>query len=166
MKAWDGTNGVLDRLDGLSPWAFTASLYLVRWTIVVPIAYAIGSMGVPNSGARLDASPIVLLFGFILLAPLLETLVECAVPYWLMRKMRATRASKRAWGFVAVSALIMALLHMGAWPSAILPSLVTGSFLAYTYNHFVTCGTATALLHTCVFHAAINLVGWVLMFGL
>ncbi len=165
MKTWDGTNRILDRLDGLSPWAFTGSLYLVRWVIVLPIGYALGLSGAAGSRAAFDGSPIVLLFGFILLAPLLETLVECAVPYWLMRKMRATGVGKRAWGFVAASALIMALLHMGAWPSAILPSVVTGSFLAYTYSHFVACGTGTALLHTCVFHAAINLVGWLLIFA-
>ena len=166
MKAWNRADRVLDRLDALPPWGFTGSLYLVRWGIVVPIGYALGLLGAPGSRAAFDGSPMVLLFGFIFLAPLLETLVECVVPYWLMLKMGATEVSKRAWGFVAVSALIMALLHMGAWPSAILPSLVTGGFLAYTYSHFAVSGTGTALLHTWVFHAGINLVGWLLIFVL
>ena len=166
MKARDRINRILDRLDGFSPWVFTGSLYLVRWAIVVPMGYALGQAGVSNGGARFDGSPMVLLFGFILLAPLLETVVECAVPYWLMMKMSAAAVRKPAWGFVAVSGLVMALLHMGAWPAAILPSLVTGGFLAYTYRHFAVGGVGPALLHTSVFHAAINLVGWFLLFVL
>jgi hypothetical protein len=77
-------------------------------------------MAASNGGARFDGPPIVLLFGFIVLAPLLETLDECVVPYWLLMMIRPSRASTRARGLVAVSGLIMALLHLGAWPSAIL----------------------------------------------
>ena len=71
-----------------------------------------------------------LLFVFVFLAPLLETLLQCVVPYWLMLKVQGTIVGRHPWGFVAVSALILALLHLAAWPSAILLSLVTGSFLA------------------------------------
>ena len=153
----------MDRLDALSPWPFTGTLYLARWAIVAPVGCVLGRLGVPNRGAEFGGSPLGLLFSFVVLAPLLETLVECAIPYWLMNRTTATTVGKRAWAPVAVSALIMALLHMGAWPSAIPPSLVTGSLLAYTYGHFVPRGTGPALLHTCVFHAAINLGGWFLV---
>ena len=166
MKARLGANSILNRLDGLSPWAFTGSLYLARWVIVIPLGYALGQFGVSHSRITFDGSAMVLLFGFIFLAPLFETLLECAFPYWLVLKVRGTVVRKRPWGFVAVSAMIMALLHMGAWPSAILPSLVTGSFLAYTYSHFAVCGAGPAILHTCVFHAAINIIGWLLIFAL
>ena len=158
------THSLLNRLDGLSPWAFTGSLYLARWVIIVPIGYALGQLGVSDSKPAFDGSALVLLFGFIFLGPLLETVLECAVPYWLMLKVRKIRAGRRPWGFVVVSATIMALLHIGAWPSAILPSLVTGGFLAYTYGHFAVRGAGPAILHTWVFHAAINIVGWLLIF--
>ena len=92
---------------------------------------------------------------------ILETLLECAAPYWLMRKARAIPVGKRPWGFVAISALVMAMMHLGAWPTAILPSLVTGSFLAYTYGHFAPRGFGLAVLHTWAFHAAINAIGWI-----
>jgi len=156
-------NDVLSRVDGLSPWIFTGCLYLVRWIVVVPIGYAVCQLGGSNNAATFTGSPMSLLLGFIFLAPLSETLIECAVPYWLMSKAGRNRLGERPWAFVVVSALLMALLHVGAWPSAILPSLVTGSFLAYTYGHFATSGTGWAILHTCVFHAGINMVGWLLL---
>jgi hypothetical protein len=59
-----------------------------------------------------------------------------------------------------VSALLVALMHLGAWPAAFLPSFITGGFLAYTYGHLAPNGFGTALLHTCAFHAAIKMVGW------
>jgi hypothetical protein len=153
----------LDRLDRLSPWAFTGSLYLIRWAVIIPISWVSRLFGGAGGNVTASASDIVLLAGWIFVSPLLETLIECALPYWLMRKARAVPAGKRPWGFVAVSAVIMALLHMGAWPVAILPSLVTGGFLAYTYGHFAVRGFGPAVLHTSVFHAAINIVGWVLV---
>jgi len=164
MKARFETNSILNRVDDLSPWAFTGSLYLARWVIIVPMGYALEQSGISNSKITFDASATALLFSFVFLDPPFETLLECVAPYWLMTKVRGIAVGKRHWGFVAVSAMITALLHMGAWPSAILPSLVTGSFLAYTYSHFAVCGARPAILHTCVFHAAINIVGWFLIF--
>lgn len=158
-------NTFLNRLDGLPPWTFTGCLYLARWFIVLPIAYALGQLGVAKGTATFEGSALVLLFGFLLLAPLLETLLECVVPYWAMMKVRWSVPGTRPWAFVVVSALIMALLHVGAWPAAIVPSVVTGSFLAYTYGHFAAHGVGAAILHTCAFHAAINAVGWLLIFA-
>ena len=162
MNAQLATNNALDRLDRLSPWAFTGSLYLVRWAVVLPVSWVSQQLGGNNGNVRANAPILVLLFGWIFLSPLLETVIECAIPYWLMRKARGVPERKRPWRFVAVSAGIMALLHLGGWPVAILPSLVTGSFLAYTYGHFAVRGLRPAILHTCLFHAAINVVGLVL----
>jgi hypothetical protein len=163
MNAWLKTNGILGRLDGLSPWAFTVTLYLARWVIIIPIGYVLRQLGASDGKMTFDASAIVFFVGAVILSPLAETALECVVPYWLMLKVGGISVGKRPWWFVAVSAMIMALLHLGAWPSAILPSLVTGSFLAYTYGHFVVRGWRPAALHTCVFHAGINIVGWVLL---
>jgi hypothetical protein len=44
-----------------------------------------------------------------------------------------------------------------------LPSLVTGGFLGYTYAHFAPAGFTQAFLHTSAFHAGINLVGFILI---
>jgi hypothetical protein len=165
MNAHLRTNSILDRLDRLSPWAFTGSLYLARWVIIIPISYALQELGVVSGKMTFDGSAIMLFFGFIFLSPLVETVLECLAPYWLLRKAQRIPAGKRPWAFIAVSAGIMALMHLSAWPSAILPSLVTGGFLAYTYSHFALCGAGPAMLHTCVFHAAINIIGWLLIFA-
>jgi hypothetical protein len=163
MSAGREPNSFLDRLDGLSPWAFTGVLYWARWVVVLPISYALGQMGASDK-TSFDGTASVLFFGFIFLGPVIETVTECVIPYWLMRKMSGIAAGRRAWGFVAVSAGIMTLLHVGAWPAAILPSLVTGGFLAYVYAHFAVSRVGMAMLHTWAFHAAINIVGWSLLF--
>ncbi len=164
MNAHVEGRNLLNRLDTLSPWAFTGTVYLLRWLVVLPISFAIQQLSAAKGTLGFEGSPVSLLFGFLILAPVSETLLECTLPYWLMAKVGAIAADKRPWGFVAVSAILMALLHLGAWPAALVPSLVTGSFLAYTYSHFARNSTATAILHTCVFHASINLVGWILLF--
>jgi hypothetical protein len=163
MNARREVGGILNKLDGLSPWAFTGSLYLARWIVVIPVGFILGSLRVPGSDITFDASAIVLLLGFLFLAPLLETTLHCVGPYWLMPRLRAVPVGRRAWGFVAVSAGIMAVLHLGAGPAAFVPSLVTGGFLAYTYGHFAVRSVGLAVLHTWVFHAGINAVGWALI---
>jgi hypothetical protein len=163
MNARLAMTNTMDRLDRLSPWAFTGSLYLLRWAVIIPIS-CISRLFVGTSGnVTANASDLILLFGWVFLSPLLETVLECAIPYWLMRKARGVPDGKRPWRFVAVSAAIMAVLHLGAWPAALLPALVTGGFLAYTYGHFAIRGLRPAMLHTASFHAAINIVGWVLV---
>jgi len=151
----------LDRLDGMPPWGFTGMLYCVRWLIVIPTAFIVGHLFPTREAALQDADVNIL--GGILIAPVLETLLECAVPYWMMRKLGCIPPNRRAWGFIIVSGILMMLLHAGAWPAAILPSFVTGGFLGYTYAHFAPVGFAQAFIHTSVFHASINIVGCILV---
>lgn len=155
-------NGILLRLNRLSPWAFTGSLYLLRWAIIVPLAALLRLLG-QSGGRTVHADPVIELLGGVLLSPLVETVIECVIPYWSMRKMLGTSVERRPWIFVVTSATMMTLSHMSAWPAAIVPSFVTGSFLAYTYGHLAASKSGTALLHTWTFHAAINIVGWVFM---
>ena len=154
-------NALLDRVDGLSPWRFTVTLYLLRWLVLLPYLIASGGPTMSESHVSFDVTTVHLLLAFLVLAPVMETLLECAVPYWIFAKAGAMAVGRRPWQFVAVSALLMGLMHLGAWPSALLPSLVTGGFLAYTYGHFARDGLGQAVLHTCIFHAAINAVGFV-----
>ena len=152
---------ILDRVDRLPPWKFTTSLYLARWIIVLPIAFLSDLLFPSRSGGHFKG---ITLFGAVIVAPILETLIECLLPYWAMKKFGFIPNDRRPWAFVIASASLMALLHAGAWPAAILPSLVTGSFLAYVFGHFAPISLRTAFLHTVLFHAAINLVGCALIF--
>jgi hypothetical protein len=151
--------GVLNRLDGMSPWAFTGILYLARWIVVLPLAALLRLVGVRGGLVSGAAAELVIM---VLLDPLLETILECTIPYWLIRKC-GRRSGPRPWGFVALSAAIMVLLHIGAWPAAILPAAVTGVFLAYTYGHFAANDQRRAIVHTWAFHSSINIIGWVIM---
>lgn len=151
---------VLDRLDGLSPWVFTGTLYLARWLVVLPLGGLIRLAGL--RGGRFSIGGAAASVVMVVFDPLLETIIECAIPYWLMRKF-GMRSSRRPWRFVWLSAAIMVLLHIGGWPAAILPATVTGIFLAYTYAHFAVNRQGQALVHTWAFHSAINLVGWIIM---
>ena len=156
---------VLDRLDRLSPWAFTGILYILRWMVIIPLAFVLTLFTTSSQAVEFQGAPLGLFIGFIFLAPLGETLIECALPYWVMLKFNKIPLGKRPWLFVAISAGIMALLHIEAWPLALPPSLMTGAFLAYTYAHFAPRGFGRALLHTSLFHAAINIIGWFLIVG-
>jgi len=62
---------------------------------------------------------------------------------------------------IVTSAFIMVLLH--PMLGAILPSSITGAFLAYCYPHFAPSGARKVILATSIFHAAINLVGWTIL---
>ncbi len=116
----------------------------------------------PSNQAAFQGIEVNVLGG-LFIAPVLETLLECAAPYWIMRKLGYIPTGRRAWGFIAIGGVLMLLLHSGAWPAAVLPSFVTGGFLAYAYGHFAPVGFAQAFVHTSVFHAGINLVGCVLI---
>ncbi len=163
MQRWLELNRLLDRLDRLTPWAFTGSLYGLRWVVVLPVTWAVDLFDPTGGRASFEGPAIGLLLGFLFLAPILETLAECLAPYWIMRKMGRIPSVQRPWGFVAVSAGLMALWHVDYWPAAFLPSTITGAFLAYTFAHFAPGSPGKAFLHTWVFHAGINLVGWLLI---
>jgi hypothetical protein len=156
------TSRALNWVDGLTPWRFTAVLYLTRWPVVLPLGFALNLLGCTSGRIAPGPAGLELIIG-VVLDPLVETLVECALPYWLMRKTRQTPSPGRWWSFILTSAVIMTVLHVGAWPGAILPSMVTGIFLAYTYGHFAATRPGRALLHTWAFHACINIVGFSMM---
>lgn len=127
------------------------------------IPLALFALLLDSPGPRISGSPLVLLLGFLVIAPVLETLVECLLPYAIMNRLGRIPSGRRAWGFIGVSAVLMALWHLSAWPAAIVPSLITGAFLAYTFAHFAPESRSRAFLHTWAFHAGINLVGWTLL---
>ena len=161
---------VLDWLDQRPALQFVTILYVARWLALVPVMVL--SSFVFTEAQRTAASipeawtkgtPVGLLLGLVVVPPLLETLLECSVPYWIVSWVRGYRRKrpKRCWGFVAISACAMALLH--PMPAAVLPSLITGIFLAYCYAHFAAGGTGRAIIVTAVFHGAINMVGWTMI---
>ena len=161
---------VLDWIDGRNPWQFVAILYAARWVALAPVmafnhfvfsAAQKSAASMPEEWSQ--GSPIGLFLGLVVILPLLETLVECAVPYWVISRVRdyRTRRPKRCWGFVAVSACVMAVLH--PMLAALVPALITGAFLAYCYAHFAPTGIWKAILTTTVFHGAINVVGWTML---
>lgn len=156
----------LDRLDALPPWKFMAVLYVSRWVLLLPYMILFALL---FSGAEQDAwdgwsrtNLFVLLIGFIVAAPLLETLIACTLPYVLLAWMVPTkiRHVNRLWLFVALSTAVMVVLHP---IYALIPTAITGSFLAYCYAHFSSRSQWAALGFTSLFHAGINIVGWTLI---
>jgi len=89
--------------------------------------------------------------------------VECMLPYFVLSRVRPHRGKMpaRQWDFVLVSASLMVLFHPTL--AALVPSLITGAFLAYCYAHFARRSAGKAILATTVFHGAINIVGWVML---
>jgi len=161
---------LLDWIDGRPPWQFVAILYGARWVALAPIM-ALSHFVFAESQKSAASTPeewsqgsaVGLFLGLVLIPPLLETLVECSLPYWIISSVRDYRTNrpKRCWGFVAVSACVMAVLH--PMLAALLPALITGAFLAYCYAHFAPSGIWKAILATTVFHGAINMVGWTML---
>lgn len=153
----------LDRLDAQQPWRFLLVLYFLRWLILLPAAALSGWLFPGESDTLfqdLGALQIgTLALSMLILNPCFETLVECTLPYWILNKIRAP--SGRPWVFIFVSAALMAVLHQTL--PALIPSLITGLFLAYTYGHFAAQNQVKATLLTVLFHACINLVGFLLL---
>ncbi len=187
MKRW------LDRLDSLGAVRFTVTLYLVRWAVLLPVILVVmlvDSDPGPANEVLFEAlnatEPGYLFFQLVLLGPAIETLVECTLPYIIMRSLMdperspprrvrtrvgvprrrrrtgATSSWDRPWHFVACSATVMVLLHPLEW-QVILPTAITGCFLGYTYGHFAREGFGPALGATTSFHAGINVVGFTLI---
>jgi len=160
----------LDWLDARSPWQFVAVLYVARWAVLAPVMVLsqVVFTQAQQSAATIpenwsEGTPVGLFVGLVLGPPLLETVLECTLPYWIISRVRDYRTNKpkRCWGFVAVSACVMAALH--PMLAALLPALITGGFLAYCYAHFAPTGTGKAILATTLFHGAINMVGWTMI---
>jgi len=156
-------------LDSRSTWQFLGILYMARWVFIIP--YMIGATFLFTDAqlARASASelsavnPVLLLANIVVLGPLLETLVECSLPFFVLSfiQRKKGRLPARPWLFIMISALLMVLLHPIL--AAVVPSFVTGFFLAYCYAHFASRGFGYALLRTTGFHGAINIVGWTLI---
>jgi len=161
---------LLDWLDQRNPFQFVGILYIARWVALVPVLaiehFALteaqrAAASVPES---LKEVPLPALFiSVVVVAPLVETLLECSLPYLILSRIRdyARSRPRRCWGFVVISACVMVVLHPVL--GALLPALVTGAFLAYCYAHFAATNAWKAIFATAVFHAAINLVGWAML---
>lgn len=163
-------NRLLDWLDQRNGWQFVAVLYVARWLVLAPViafnllAFADPEQTAPSLPEELSkVNPAVLFLILVVVSPLFETLVECTLPYFIISRVRNYRESrpKRCWGFVAISACVMALLH--PMLAALVPSLITGGFLAYCYARFAASSAGQAIFATTVFHGAINVVGWTMI---
>jgi len=155
----------LDWLDSRKGWQFVVILYLARWLALAPFMILmlfldLGELAASEMETLLQMHPALLLVFIVVVSPLLETLIECTLPYFVLSRLRPRRHKMpaRQWDFVIVSALLMVLFH--PTPAALVPSFITGAFLAYCYAHFARHNAAKAILATMVFHGAINIVGW------
>ena len=166
----ESDNTLLDWLDRRNAWHFVGILYLARWVALAPIMVLIhfvfteaqkSAASMPEEWSK--GTPLGLFLVLVVIAPLLETVAECTLPYWIISRVRDYRRNrpKRCWGFVAISACMMAALH--PMLAGLLPALVTGAFLAYCYAHFASSSIWEAILATAVFHGAINTVGWTML---
>lgn len=159
----------LNWLDSRHPWQFLGILYLARWVFIVP--YMIGArflftdvqIRAADASELSKINPALLFSMIVIISPLLETLLECSLPYFILSywQRRKGKLFARPWLFIIISALIMVLLH--PMPAAVIPSFVTGIFLAYGYAHFASHGFRYSLLYTTAFHTAINIVGWTMI---
>jgi len=156
----------LDWLDSKAPWQFVGILYLVRWCFIIPYMIAakflftnaqISKATLPNLSG---VNPVLLFANFVIIAPLLETLLECSLPFFILSLIyrKKGKLSARPWLFIFISAMLMTLLHPIL--AALIPAFVTGLFLAYCYAHFAARNFVAALLYTTAFHGAINIIGW------
>lgn len=97
-----------------------------------------------------------LLITLLVIAPVVETLLECTGLWWLLRAV--VRRPPHRGLFMLMSAAVMVALHppLGFhW----VPTFITGLFLAFAYTHFVHRSHGAAIAATSAFHAAINVVG-------
>jgi len=153
-------------LHALPAWKFSGALYLLRWAVILPLSYILSrTVSVPPEAVfQFEGNPWYYLIPFLFVAPLLETLLECSLPHWIMYGLLKLQ-KKSPWPFVVVSALVMVSAHPLVIPTVVF-AFVTGAFLAYVYHRFATESRGKAILHTAVFHAGINIVGWsMLMWG-
>lgn len=159
----------LDWLDSRSSWQFLSILYTVRWIVIVPYMIAArflftdAQLSAADVSKLSDIEPALLFATIVIIGPLLETLVECSLPFLLLSYLQRNKGkpAARPWLFVVISALLMVVFH--PMLAAIVPSFITGVFLAYCYAHFASRGFGCVLLCTTGFHGAINVVGWTMI---
>lgn len=156
---------MLDWLDQKAGMQFLIILFVIRWVVIIPIVVIqmFAYSNANNMTASISNVPNINPFGLFVLivvvTPFIETLVECSLPYFVMSRLSRTKIMPpRPWGFIIVSAILMCLFHRML--AVIIPSFITGVFLAYCYNHFAHENKGKAILVTTAFHGAINIVGW------
>lgn len=139
-------------------WVFTGGLWVLRWCVILPINW-LQPHESGGSEISLRGNFVGAFFLLVLIAPLLETLIECSLPYWIL-----SRFSDPVWPpvFIIVSASIMAVLHLVS-PIAVYNALVTGAFIAGVFALAARRGQGNGFVHAVVFHGGINLVGWILL---
>jgi hypothetical protein len=152
----------LARINRLPGWQFTLALYLLRWAIILPLGFLLQPFSTSADNIHLPNADLKAFFiTGVLLDPLIETIVECSLVYFVLHSVLRV-PTYRTRPFVFCSAMAMVLLHP-LTPIVFLFAFITGSFLAYAYAHFAPINHIRAIKHTTAFHAGINLVGWVLM---
>ncbi len=155
------------RLEHLEkqPWPqFLGILYLVRWlflgVILLPVwCFAPDWLTMPST-EEFPPTGATLVLTLLVLAPVVETLLECTGLWWLLRAV--VRHPPHRVPFMLLSAAVMVVLHP---PFGLhwVPTFITGLFLAFTYSHFVRRSHGAAIAATIAFHAAINVVGVVVL---
>ena len=162
----------LDWLDSRTSWQFVSLLYVVRWLLLAPYMIAArflfteGQLSAASASKLSEINPSLLFANIVILGPLLETLVECLLPFCILSFIHRKKGKlpTRPWLFFIISAILMVLSH--PMLAAIIPSFITGVFLAYCYAHFAFRGFGYAIIYTTGFHGAINIVGWtMIVFG-
>ncbi|MHC4215206.1 MAG: hypothetical protein ACYSWP_17735 [Planctomycetota bacterium] len=107
-------------------------------------------------------NPVLLFSYIVILGPLLETLIECSLPYFVLSMLNRKKGGLqiRPWLFIFISAMLMVVTHP---IQAVVGTFITGAFLAYCYAHFAFRSFGYAVLYTTGFHAAINYIGWTIL---
>jgi len=154
-------------LDSKPAWQFLSILYALRWLLLTPymiaeeFIIADDQVWIDMSSKLAEINPALLFLLVVVISPLLETLVECSLPFfvlsWIHRKKG--RLPTRPWLFVIISAILMTLLHPVM--AAVVPAFISGAYLAYCYSHFAPRGLRYAVIYTTAFHGAVNIVGWI-----
>jgi hypothetical protein len=156
------SESLLARIKRLPGWQFTLVLYLLRWAIVLPLGFLLEPFSTSSDNLHLQNADLKTFFiTGVLLDPLVETVLECSLVYFLLHTVLGV-ATHRIRPFVFCAAMAMVLLHP-LTPVVFIFAFITGSFLAYVYAHFALINHIRAIKHTTAFHAGINLVGWLLM---
>ena len=109
----------LDWLDSKKGWQFVGIIYIVRWCLIVP--YMIASkflfteaqISQASMSQLRDVNPIILFLALVIISPLLETLLECSLPFFIISVINRKKGKlpPRPWSFIIISALLMVLLH-------------------------------------------------------
>jgi hypothetical protein len=160
----------LDWLDRQNDAVFLFVLYVARWPVVLPVMLvqhllAKAGLGGDVPELPLPRNPAAGLAALLVWAPIIETAIECTAPYSIMRALKKIRTN-RPWNFVVISGAVMGIGHMHFGPFSLLAGFITGMFLGYCYAHFAARSQAVGFACASLYHAAINIVGWIAVYVL